>query len=76
MTVAVGLLRRIVSRYSPSPPAVSGFGERVQALEQEAARRRLLDQARGAQHHRRRAGMPRCRWSGASRTTNTSWRPS
>lgn len=25
---------------------------------------------------RRRAGMPRCRWSGASRTTNTSWRPS
>nr|WP_258545119.1 hypothetical protein [Micromonospora provocatoris] len=41
------LLRRLVGRYLASS-AVSGFGERLQALEQEIARRRLLDQARGA----------------------------
>lgn len=42
------LLRRLVGRYLSST-AVSGFGERLQALEQEIARRRLLDQARGGQ---------------------------
>ncbi len=48
MTVTIGLLRRLVGRYLP-PSTVSGFGERIQAMEQEIARRRLLDQARGGQ---------------------------
>jgi hypothetical protein len=51
MAVAIGLLRRVVSRYIPSSPTVSGFGQRIQTMEQEAARRRLLDQARGVQQH-------------------------
>ena len=48
MTVTIAFLRRLAGRYLPSS-AVSGFGERLQAMEQEIARRRLLDQARGGQ---------------------------
>ncbi|NYF58194.1 hypothetical protein [Micromonospora purpureochromogenes] len=49
MTLIVGLLRQIVSRLFPSPPALPGTGQRIEAREQEAARRRLLDQARGTE---------------------------
>lgn len=48
MAVAIGFLRRIVSRYLVSAPAGSGVGQRIQEMEQEAARQRLLDQTRGA----------------------------
>lgn len=47
MAVAIGFLRRIVSRFLAAP-AGSGVGQRIQAMEQEAARQRLLEQARGA----------------------------
>lgn len=50
MTVTVGLLRRITGRCLPSTRPMPGVGQRIQAGEQEAARRRLLDQARGAEH--------------------------
>lgn len=65
MTLTVGLLRRIVSRYLPSPPAAPGIGQRIQAGEQEAARRRLLDQARGRQQHSSADGGPLAHDSGA-----------
>lgn len=58
MTVTVGLLRRIAGRCLPSTPAVPGVGQRIQAGEQEAARRRLLDQVRGAEHHSTADGGP------------------
>lgn len=48
MTVTIGLLRRLVGRYLSSS-AVSGISERIQAAEQEIARRRLLDQPLGGQ---------------------------
>ena len=49
MTVPIGLLRRLVGRYLPSIPAAYGVGQRIQMMEQDIARRRLLDQARGGQ---------------------------
>ncbi|WFE97172.1 hypothetical protein [Micromonospora sp. WMMD987] len=51
MAVNSGLLRRIVGRCFSSSPVVSGVGERIQAVEQEAARRRLLDLAHGMPPH-------------------------
>ncbi|SDY03943.1 hypothetical protein SAMN05444365_101460 [Micromonospora pattaloongensis] len=65
MTLIVGLLRRIVSRYFPSLPAAPDIGQRIQAGEQEAARRRLLDQARGRQQRSSADGEPLTPDSGA-----------
>ncbi|NJP33357.1 hypothetical protein [Micromonospora thermarum] len=46
MKAFIGLLRRLARWLFPSVPVTSGTGQRIQAREQEAARQRLLGQAR------------------------------
>lgn len=58
VTLTVGLLRRITGWCLRSTQAVPGVGQRIEAGEQEAAQRRLLDQARGAERHPTAHGGP------------------
>ncbi|KKK07572.1 hypothetical protein LQ51_01690 [Micromonospora sp. HK10] len=58
MTVTVGLLGWITGRCLPSTRPLPGVGQRVQAAEREAARQRLLDEARGTEHHPTADGEP------------------
>nr|WP_255292650.1 hypothetical protein [Micromonospora sp. WMMA1996] len=51
MTADGGFLRLILNRFIPSQLVVAGLGQRIQTMEQEAARRRLLIQARGGKQY-------------------------
>ncbi|GAB3170051.1 hypothetical protein GCM10027259_02460 [Micromonospora palomenae] len=46
MNTIIGMLHRLSRRLVPLSTVPPGAGQRIQAGEQEAARRRLLDQAR------------------------------
>ncbi|MGN9776526.1 hypothetical protein ACTMS0_12265 [Micromonospora sp. H33] len=58
MKAIIGLLRRLARRLSPLAPVASGTGQRIQAGEQEAARQRLLGQARAAARQSGADGEP------------------